>query len=445
MTAPRLSASNPHPWFLGLDSLHAIRSDQLGFYERMKSAHGDHVVLRLGPYKSHLLFHPDHIEALLARQAQSFIRFRKLMNVVRQWNGDSLLVEEGESWRTRRRKVLPAFQTRRLPAYGREAVQETERLCHALRQAAKSDTIRFDADAVMAKLTLDIALRTMFGAPSQPNGLEIERAIQTLSDTAFSESTAPLALPDWVPTAGKRRKRSAMAVMDALVSGLVQKGLERREPSTDLLASLIEHHSGQFTDIRNDVMSLLIAGHETSGALLSWLFACLAAHPKCLVAVQDELRLVLGGDSPTPDAIASLPILRATINETLRLYPPAYTLFLREANEPVDFMGIKLARGDLAQIVPFTTHHDPRFFENPLQFDPERFLRAPTWPQFAYLPFGAGPRVCIGQNFGLMESCLVAATVLQRFSPVPLPALPRPEAKFSLRPAGGLQMEWRLI
>lgn len=445
MTAARFENSNPSPWLLGVDSLIAIRSDQLGFYQQMKSKHGDHVVLRLGPYRSHLFFHPDHIEALLGKQSHSFIRFRKLTKVVRQWNGNSLLVEEGESWRTRRRKVLPAFQTRRLPAYGKEAVFEAQRLFRELRQSSQSNRIRLDTDVVMAKLTLDIATRTMFGAPPRANGFEIERAIQILSDTAFSESTSPFTLPDWMPVKRKRQKLWAMQVMEDLVSGLVYDGLQRAEPSTDLLASLIEHHNGRFTDIRDDVMSLLIAGHETSGALLSWLFACLARYPDGLAAIQDELRQVLGEALPTPEAIVDLPVLRATINETLRLYPPAYTLFLREAAEPVDLLGIQLAKGDLAQIVPFMTQRDPRFFENPTMFDPTRFLNEKNWPQYSYLPFGAGPRVCIGQNFGLMESCLVAATILQHMAPLPLPALPRPQAKFSLRPEGGLPMEWQLF
>ena len=445
MSGVRLVPSDPSPWLLGVDSLLAIRSDQLGFYEKMKSKHGDHVVLRLGPYKSHLFFHPDHIEALLGKKSQSFIRFRKLTNVVRQWNGNSLLVEEDESWRARRRKVLPAFQTRRLQAYGNEAVAETERLCRELRDSSLTSRVRLDTDAVMAKLTLDIATRTMFGAPPQANGFEIERAIQTLSDTAFSESTSPFTLPDWMPIKRKRQKVWAMRVLDDLVSGLVHSGLRRTRPATDLLASLIEHHDGRFADIRDDVMSLLIAGHETSGALLSWLFACLATHPDSLAAVQDELRRVLGEALPTPEAINALPVLRATINETLRLYPPAYTLFLREATEPVDVLGIQLAKGDLAQIVPFTTQRDPRFFEDPMAFDPTRFLQTQKWPQFSYLPFGAGPRVCIGQNFGLMESCLVAATILQRMAPLPLPALPRPQARFSLRPEGGLPMQWHSI
>lgn len=447
MTTPNLVSSNPSPWLIGLDSLVRIRSDQLGFYERLRSRHGDHVQLRLGPYRSHLFFHPDHIEVLLARKSSAFIRFRKLTDVVRQWNGNSLLIEEGESWRVRRRKVLPAFQTRRLPAYGRAAVAEAEHLCRTLREDAQSGAIRFDTDAVMAKLTLDIATRTLFGAPPRENGFEIEAAIQVLSDTAFSESTSPVTLPDWVPVKRKRQKLWAMKVMDDLVSELVRAGIARGKgaASSDLLGSLIEHHDADFTDIRNDVMSLLIAGHETSGALLSWLFACLAVYPHCLKAVSEELAEVLGGASPTPEMMTELPVLRATINETLRLYPPAYTLFLREAAEPVEILGVTLAKGDLAQIVPYITHRDPRFFANPVRFDPARFLSEPTWPQFAYRPFGAGPRVCIGQNFGLMESCLVAATILQRLSPEPIEALPCPDPKFSLRPSGGLPMTWRPV
>lgn len=447
MTGPRLLPSNPSPWLLGLDSLIRIRHDQLGFYQHLRARHGDHVTLRLGPYKSHLFFHPDHIEALLARKSSSFIRFRKLTKVVRQWNGNSLLVEEGESWRTRRRKVMPAFQTRRLPAYGRAAVVEADRLRLMLGETARAGTVTFDTDAVMAKLTLDVATRTLFGAAPRENGFEIEEAIQVLSDTAFSESTAPVILPDALPLRRKRRKLWAMKVMDDLVSGLVREGIARGKgaASSDLLGSLIEHHDANFTDIRDDVMSLLIAGHETSGALLSWLFACLATHPDWLEKIQRELGAKLNGTLPTPEGIVDLPILRAAINETLRLYPPAYTLFLREAAEPLRLLDVPLAKGDLVQIVPYTTQRDPRFFDRPDVFDPARFMAEPTWPQFAYLPFGAGPRVCIGQNFGLMESCLVAATLLQRLAPVGMQAMPRPEPKFSLRPKGGLRMRWRLV
>lgn len=447
MNAPRLTGTAPAPWLIGIDLLMRIKRDQLRFYADMRTAYGDAVPLRLGPYRSWLLFHPDYIEELLTRKWASFIRFRKLTDVVRQWNGDSLLLVEGEEWRARRRKVMPAFQTRRLPAYGRMAVKQTEILCSQLAHQAGNGAVYIDTDATMARLTLDVATRTFFGATPRENGHEIERAIQVLSETAFRESTSPVTLPDWLPLAVKRRKLKAMQVMDDLVSGLVHERMERGQSGDqdDLLKTLIEEHAGDFTEIRNDVMSLLIAGHETSGALLSWLFACLATEPDWLSAVRDELGRVLSGRAPDPEDVPKLPILRATVEETLRLYPPAYTLFLREATEPVDLLGLSLRKGDLVQVIPFATQRDPRFFHKAERFDPRRFLEEPTWPPYAYLPFGAGPRVCIGQNFGLMEACLIAAVLLQRLSPAMLLRVPEPLPQFSLRPSGGLRMNWHII
>ena len=444
MNARRIAAGQPAPWLLGVNHLMRIKQDQLRFYSDMRAQHGDAVPLRLGPYRSWLLFHPDHIEELLTRRWASFIRFRKLTDVVRQWNGDSLLLVEGEEWRARRRKVMPAFQTRRLPAYGRMAVEQTETLCIGLLEQSRGGALHFDTDAVMARLTLDIATRTLFGAAPRENGEEIERAIQILSETAFRESTSPLTLPDWLPLPAKRQKLWAMHVMDGAVSGLVRERMQRGEAGdqADLLATLIEEHNGVFTDIRNDVMSLLIAGHETSGALLSWLFSCLATEADWLRAVQEELERVLSGRAPEPADLLQLPILRAVVDETLRLFPPAYTLFLREAHEPVQLLDLTLRKGDLVQIIPFTTQRDPRFFERPDSFDPNRFLVEPTWPRYAFIPFGAGPRVCIGQHFGLMETCLVSATILRHLVPAPLDRVPEPLPQFSLRPKGGLPMGW---
>ena len=447
MTEPYVTGAHPAPWFGGVDHLLRIKRDQLRFYEKMRADYGDAVRLRLGPYRSWLLFHPDHIEALLTRHWASFIRFRKLTSVVRQWNGDSLLLVEGDAWRQRRRKVMPAFQTKRLPAYGQMAVEEADRLCTSLATGAQNGRIEIDTDAVMARLTLDIATRTLFGAAPRENGEEIEQAIQILSETAFRESTSPLVLPDWLPLQAKRRKLWAMQVMDRLVSGLVKERLARGTTGSqdDLLAILIDQHGGDFTETRNDVMSLLIAGHETSGALLSWMFACLATEPEWLQRVSEELALVLGGNCPTPEAVVKLPVLRAVVNETLRLYPPAYTLFLRQAEEPLQLLDLPIRKGDLVQIIPYLTQRDPRFFHDSNRFDPARFLGDASWPQFAYLPFGAGPRVCIGQNFGLLEACLVAATLLQRVQPEPIPIMPEPLPRFSLRPKGGLQMRWRIV
>jgi cytochrome P450 len=435
---------HPRSPLLGIDHLWSIRRDQLRFYADMRRKHGDTVRLRLGPYRSWLLFDPSDIETVLVGRAPAFIRFRKLTKVIAQWNGDSLIVAEGQRWRDRRRKVQPAFQTRRIRDYARTAADHAERLCARFDASIVEGSVTTDTDALMARLTLDIATGTLFGAEPLPNGDAVECAIQILSDTAFRETTAPIVLPDWLPLPAKARKRWAMALMDDVVRGLARRRIESgHEDHGDLLSMLIEQHDSQLTPVRDDAMSLLIAGHETSGALLSWLFLALVEHPSWRRRVIDEVTAALAGRPAEVDDLASLPVLRAVIAEVLRLWPPAYSLFLRQATEEVILRDAVIAPGDLVQIVPFTIHRDPRWFADPDRFDPERFLQPPTWPSHAYLPFGSGPRICIGQNFALVEACVVAATILNRWEPVAVPHVPEPDPKFSLRPKGGLSMTWR--
>ncbi len=265
-----------------------------------------------------------------------------------------------------------------------------------------------------------------------------------LSSTAFREFTSPFTLPDWLPLAAKRRKRWAMAVMESLVTDVIRARLaDAASDRGDLLSILIAEHHMAERAIRDDVMSLLIAGHETSGALLGWAFFCLAENAAWQDRLVEENRTTLNGRLPTAGDLVAMPLLRAVMAEVLRLYPPAYALFLRRATEDVELGPLIIRKGDLVQITPFTLHHDARWFAEPERFNPERFLDEPTWPQFAYLPFGAGPRVCIGQNFGLMETCLVVATILQRWRPFEVTRKVVPDPKFSLRPRDGLPMTWR--
>ncbi|MBB5575766.1 MULTISPECIES: cytochrome P450 [Rhizobium] len=442
---PDIRSKQPNRFVLGIDHLLRIRSDQLAFYTRLHRDYGDVVQLRLGPYRLWYLFHPDFIEPVLTRQADAFIRFRRMMAVLRQWNGDSLLLAEGQHWRERRRKVLPAFQSRRLPAYGEAVVDETARLCETLAESADSrGQLLFDADQAMARLALNVAIRTLFGMRPVADGDRIETAVQDLSIVAFAESTSPLNIPNWLPLPLARRKRRAMRDMDEFVMGLVREALERSDDGgAYLISSLIEHHERRAAAIRDDAMSLLIAGHETSGALLAWALAALAAHPVWLGRALHEVDNVLGGSPPKTSDLARLPTITAILNETLRLYPPAYTLFLREALRDVEINGHMIRRGDLVQIVPFITQRDGRFFKDAKQFDPQRFMGEPDWPPYAYLPFGAGPRVCIGQNFGLMETALALTTMLQWMEPQPCDRMPAPAARFSLRPAAGMPLQWR--
>jgi len=430
---------------LGLGHLMRIKRDQLAYYADMRARHGDVVRLRLGPYRSWLLFHPDDVEAVLVHQWKSFIRFEKLTQVVAQWTGNNMLLAEGEEWRARRRKVLPAFARQRLPDYGAKAVLHTRRICDMWAERAdRRGEVAIETDAAMARLTLDIAADTFFSSPPPPDGDVIEEAIQTLSETAFRESTAPLVLPDWLPLAAKRRKRWAMGVMDGFICRLVDARLaEPGGDRGDLLSMLAEQHEDDRIAIRNDAMSLLIAGHETSGALLGWTAHCLVHSPHWRKRLCGELETVLQGAPPRPEDLPRLPVLRAFIMEALRLYPPAYALFLRRATCDVAMSGFTIRKGDLVQITPYAMHRDPRWFAEPDRFDPARFLDSEATLPKAYLPFGNGPRICIGQGFGMMEVCLVVASLLQRWVPVEGPADVVPEPRFSLRPRGGLAITWQ--
>lgn len=424
----------PSPALLGLDTLINIRRDQLGFYADMRARFGDTVPLRLGPYRSWLLFHPDQIEVVLASKAKKFIRFERMMKVLRQWNGESLFIAEGQSWHDRRRKVLPAFAQKKMPAY--EAVFQQVAQDWVKHLSEKADTegnLHLDADDIFAQIALDIALRTLFGGGFSEGMDQVSEHIKVLSKVAFRECASPFTLPDYLPLPGKREKKAAMAFMRDLVRGLVEDRL-KGHAGDDLLQVLIETHVGDKQEICDDAMSLLIAGHETSGAALSWIFALLADHPAALSKCQNEVART--------NEVHEMNYLRAVVDEALRLYPPGYTLFLRQATEDVDIAGTAVKKGDLLQIIPYMTGRDPRFFVEPNQFRPERFLTEPTWPFFANIPFSAGPRACTGHQFALKEVSIIAAELLRAFQPRLSGAFPAPEPKFSLRPQNGLPMIW---
>jgi cytochrome P450 len=429
-----------------LDHLLRIRSDQLAFYGDIHKRYGDAVSLRLGPYRTWLLFHPDQIEAVLATQARSFVRFEPIMRVLAQWNGESLLVSEGERWRNRRRQVLPAFASRRLPGYGERVVARSSETCKRWEALAKSGVAIVDTDREMVALTLDIAADTLFGEELKHRTDEVGEAVAILSDTAFRETTTPLRTPDWLPFRGKARKDRAIATMKSIVDEIVQSRMATPQMDRgDLLSMLINASESDAvaTAIRDEVMTLLIAGHETTGAVLSWASYLLGSHPEILAGVHQEIDAVLGPRAPQFEDLVRLPQLRAVLNEALRLYPPAYALFPRRATEDVQIGPLTIRKGELAQIIPFVTHRDGRWFEDAADFRPDRFAAEPTWPAYAYVPFGSGPRVCIGQAFGLMETALALATLLQRFSPEAAQGPVVPEPRFSLRPRGGLPQVWR--
>ena len=310
---------DPKSLLSGPNNLLWLKRDQLGFYAAMQARHGDAVLVRLGPYRMWLLFHPDAVGAVLTEHASAFIRFEPVMRILAQWNGRSLIISEGDRWRARRRQVLPAFASRRLPGYGDRIVARTLAFLDRWTAATANGVLTTDTDRAMAALALDVAVDTLFDKQMDGEAASIGAAVATLSDVAFQESTSLLRLPAWLHPPWSRKRR-AMGQMDQLVTGIVRDRLAGQASDRGDLLSMLTNQEDDARAIRDEVMTLLIAGHETSGALLTWAALALSQHPPVLESLQAELSTVLAGRPPAAADLPAMPLLRSVIEETLRLY-----------------------------------------------------------------------------------------------------------------------------
>jgi len=439
MQQPRINKKHPKPYLLGLDSLYRIKTDPLNYYLSLKENYGDAVKVQLGHYRCWFLFHPEHIEQVLAKQADGFIRFERIMRILQQWNGNSLLVVEGQSWKQRRRKILPAFKQQRMSEYAKMVSEQANALVNELEKNVGNEC---EVDFIMAQQALDIAGITLFSKTFSSQSKEISNAVYALSEIAYRETTSPFLLPTGLSMRINKHKKNVVEIMRSTIADIVKERLHTSESEhSDLLSILIEHHERNAQSIEDDVLSLLIAGHETSGATLSWLFLLLSQHADILANVHNELDAVIKKDLPTLDDIKNLPYLTAVLKETLRLYPAAYALFCRQAATDVTVGELSIRKGDLVQLLPYITQLDERWFDNAKTFLPERFLNDETWPQYAYFPFGAGQRVCIGQSFAMMEVIITAAGILKKLTIAPMKNEPLSmHPRFSLRPTTGAKV-----
>jgi cytochrome P450 len=421
---------------------------------RLHRRYGDAVYLRLGPYRDYVFFHPDAVREVLVAKAKQFRRFSRPMRVLSQWNGNSVLISEGDEWLRQRRMVQPAFHPRRFERYASCMVARTrDRLDRWLKTMDRAGGIETEIGKEMTDLTLEIIGKTMFDTEITAEATDLGRAVAILSEIAVAEMGSPWTLPDWLPLLSKRRKRWAMQRLDETVRRFIRERRASGVDKGDLLSMLLlavdeEGDGGRLTDeqARDQCMTLLIAGHDTTAAGLIWLFYCLARQPQIAARVHQELDAVLGGREPTANDLPALTYTERVIKETLRLYPPAIGVFMRQAVADVEIAGYTLPQGSLVQLFSYVCQRDPRWFPEPERFDPDRFLpeRQRTVPPFAYFPFGGGPRVCIGNTFAMMEMTLVAATFLQQLQ-VELATgqgEATPVALMSLRPRGDVRLRW---
>jgi cytochrome P450 len=425
-----------------LGSLPEFRRDVLGFFAACARDYGDVVPIRVPRRRLVLLSHPDLIEEVLTAHARRTTK-TVLLQALRPVLGDGLLLSEGDHWLRQRRLIQPAFHRQRIAAYGDVMAGHADRA-----MAGWTDGQTRDVHADMMAITQAIVAKTLFDADVSDAAWDVGHALHVLMEDFSRRRTRLFELPAFVPTPGRRRARAAVERLDRIVYGIIAARRASGEDRGDLLSLLLQARDAddgsRMTDqqVRDEIMTLFLAGHETTAVSLSWTWYLLARHPEVEARLAEEVRGVLGGRLPT---VADLPRLRyaeMVVTESMRLYPPAYAITRRVA-EPFEVGGHPIARESVVVMSQWVVHRDRRWFDDPEAFQPDRWEHdlAKRLPRYAYFPFGGGPRLCIGNAFALMEATLLLATIAQRFRFRLAPgAAVKPMLSVTLRPAEGIPM-----
>ncbi|MBN8592185.1 MAG: cytochrome P450 [Anaerolineae bacterium] len=423
--------------------LNLLDDRRLRFMLRNREEYGDIACFKVGPRRIYQLNNPDDIHYVLVENPAAFYKSPNLKRAAKETIGNGLLTSDGEFHRRQRKLAQPAFHHKRIASYAEVMARYSS---DHLEEWLDGGT--YDMSHEMMTLTMRIVARTLFDADVQ-DASAIGEAISLGIETTAQRIVRP---NDWwlkLPTPRNRKRRAASALLEQTIMGFITERRQSGEDKGDLLSMLLmavdEDDGGSMTDqqARDEAMTLFIAGHETTANALTWALYLLATHPAVEARLMEELDSVLNGRLPTFADMPRLTYTQQVINETMRLYPPAWTI-TREVQEAVEIGGYHIAKGDIVLMSQYVMHHDPRWWPEPERFQPERF--APGWearvPKYAYFPFGGGPRICIGNQFAQMEAVLILATLLQRAHLTLAPAQRIALAPMvTLRPKYGMRMQ----
>jgi len=396
--------------------LPAFRRHPLKFLKRMADEYGDLAYFKLGPQQVFLVNHPDFVRDILVTRQSNFIKSRMLQRA-RILLGEGLLTSEGQFHLRQRRLVQPAFHQKRLPAYAQVMSD------YAVRARDRwKDGETLEVSHEMMRLTLGVVGKTLFSADVESEAGEIGRALTSVLEMfnmmmlPFSEYLEKLPLPS------VRRFEKARAVLDETIYGIIRERRKSGEDSGDLLSMLLlaqdeENGSGMSdTQVRDEALTLFLAGHETTANALTWTWYLLSQNPECEARLHQEIDSVLRGRQATFDDLPQLRYVEMVVAEAMRLYPPAWAVG-RMSKEAFDLGGLEIPARAICIMSPYVMHRDPRYYPDPERFDPERWTpeRREARPKFSYFPFGGGARVCIGERFAWMEGVLLLATIAQKW------------------------------
>jgi len=416
-------------------------TDPLGVYTRWARQYGDIFYYRVFSRHIYFLNHPDLIEHVLVTNYQSFIKGEALQSNRRIF-GNGLLTNDGDSWLQQRHLIQPAFHRDRIESYGDTMVAYTERM-----MAAWHDGEVRDIHRDMMRLALEIVAKVLFNVEVTADTDRIAGALNTFMELG---SRGRMLLPPilrLLPTADNFRYRRAARQLDDIVYGLIHRRRLDVEIADDLLSGLLQaqaigRRAMSDEQLRDEVMTLLLAGHETTAVSLSWTWYLLAQYPEVEKKLWSELRAVLNGRSPRVQDLSRLPYTERVVKEAMRLYPPAWAI-VRNSLKDSDLGGYRVPAGATVMMSQWVMHRDPRYYDQPEQFNPDRWLegRAKGASKFTYFPFGGGPRTCIGASFATMEGVLVLAAIAQSYQVRVVQDCPvEPLPTITLRPRRGIKV-----
>jgi cytochrome P450 len=420
--------------------------DPLGYQLRAREQFGDVFRSRIGSLV-HFLYHPDHVRRVLYDHQKNYPRgwhYRLLRSLL----GNGLVASEGDHWRRQRRLAQPAFHRQRLAGYTRVMVEVTSRMLERWGGTAAAGS-SMEIGAEMSRLTLAIAGLTLFSRDPSQDADVVGQTFGVLAgylEHRFNHLFT--SLPAWVPTARNRRMKDAVRTLNGVVLTLIRERRREGRDQGDLLSMLMQARDEETGEamtedqVCSEALTFLVAGQETTATALTWTWFLLGSHPAVRSRVREEIGRVLGDRLPTSEDVPHLSATRMAIEESMRLCPPVWAV-AREAAQEDEIGGYRIPARSTVIVSPFVTHRHPAFWERPEEFDPNRFMpeRVAQRPKGAYFPFLGGPHQCIGNEFAMLEMCLVVAMVLQRFDVELLPDQAiRPKAALTLRPSAPVRV-----
>jgi len=427
--------------------LRVVRENTLATY--LPDDFGEDIIARRVLWRrTFIINEPGAIRHVLLDNAENYIKSEVTRRILEPGLGRGLLTSEGETWRRHRRIMAPAFDPRAIIGYAPIMTDVTESLL--AKWDALPDASEADVAAAMMHVTLHIISRAMFSSDSDEIVDVVESGVNRYQTTVRPSLLDLLHVPEWLTRLlAPKHTAGIFDEFDRSVDRLLaERGRKPDAEPKDLLARLIAARDSETgrgmtaKEVRDQVVTIFLAGHETTSQALSWTWYLLSKHPAAEAKLHEELARVLDGRAPRYEELASLRYTRMVIEESMRLYPPAHTM-ARQPIAPDTVLGHRIPAGAEVLIVPWLLHRKPSLWERPDRFEPERFSpeRAASRPRFAYIPFGAGPRICIGAAFAMAEATLILATIAQRYRLRLKPGYPvEPQGLITLRPRNGLRM-----